>query len=187
MGIMRKFLCWELRTASYIGFYVVVVTAFFAVILRALDLAAFDDDSFEISQGFHSLWKSHQWQAFLASDIVLIALHIIFIFFSVYMAFQVKRQHSILYINLLRRYTYAFMIYVFIEFCFSVFEFSFYGKNSFRLAFVVFIWLYWLIKSVIYIIFMIVLYARFEEMEDKIAEERRFLYVEKHKHSYERT
>lgn len=36
-------------------------TSFFALVMRLIDLLAIGTD-FEISQGFHTDWRSHQWR-----------------------------------------------------------------------------------------------------------------------------
>ncbi|XP_067664121.1 uncharacterized protein [Haliotis asinina] len=183
MPLLRRFLCWDLRTATVIGYITTTVTAIFALLLRSLDLAAIADPNFEISQGFHTPWRSHQSEAFLASDIIVLVFHLAIILFSVYMSVLVSNRHFVMYMNETRYYLYTIITYVFVEFCFSVFEFSYYGLNTFRLSFVVFLWLYWLIKTCIYICFSCVLYSRYEQMADEMAMELRFS-EKKYSHSY---
>merc|ERR1711963_1391931 len=148
----------------------------------SLDIGAFATD-FEISQGFRTQWRSHQWQAFLASDIIVIFCHVVMMIFTLYMLCMVTRQHFVLYMETMRGYTYSFIMYTFIEFCFSVFEYSFYGLNTFRLAFVVFTWLYWLARTIAHIGITVILFSRIEEMENEMAYELRFS-DKKYVHSY---
>ncbi|XP_048240683.1 uncharacterized protein LOC124151381 [Haliotis rufescens] len=183
MTLLRRFLCWDLRTATVIGYITTTVTAIFALLMRALDVSAIANYDFEISQGFHTAWRSHQWQAFLASDVILLVFHVGIIIFSVYMSVMVSNRHFVMYMRETRWYLYFIISYVFIEFCFSLFEFSYYGLNTFRLSFVVFLWLYWLVKTCIYICFSCVLYSRYEQMADEMAMELRFS-EKKYSHSY---
>lgn len=37
------------------------ITSFFALVMRLVDLLAIGTE-FEISQGFHTAWRSHQWR-----------------------------------------------------------------------------------------------------------------------------
>ncbi|KAK3577200.1 hypothetical protein CHS0354_030471 [Potamilus streckersoni] len=173
MAFMHRFLCWNLRTASLVGFGFVFVTSFFAMILRALDLIAIGTD-FEISQGFHTPWRSQFWRAFLSSDIVLIFFHILIFFFSIFMHLQVQQRHFVMYLYWFRKYIFTFILYICIEFIFSCFEYSFYGLNSFRLAFVVFTWLYWLGRTIVNIVFVVVLFARKQEIIEQTDMELRF-------------
>ncbi|XP_076468564.1 uncharacterized protein LOC143299240 [Babylonia areolata] len=183
MALLRRCLCWYLRTASFIGFCYVVITATSALLLRALDLAAFDQDDFEISRGFNTQWRSHQWQAFVASDVIVAVCHISIILFSLYMIYNVTQLHFVLYMKTMQVYNYCFIMYTFIEFCFSVFEFSFYGLNTFRREYLVFIWLWWLMRAAMNGIFVLVLFSRCQEMEEEMAYELRHS-DKKYIHSY---
>ncbi|KAL8576432.1 hypothetical protein ACOMHN_048999 [Nucella lapillus] len=184
MALLRRFLCWYLRTATFIGFIYVVVTASSALLLRVLDLAATDPgNDFGISRGFNIPWRSHQWQAFLASDVIVSLCHIAIILFSFYMIYKVTQLHFVLYMKTMQWYNYCFIMYTFTEFCFSLFEFSFYGLNTFRREFLVFIWLWWLMRTAMNGIVVLVLFSRCQEMEEEMAYELRHS-DKKYIHSY---
>lgn len=170
---MHRFLCWNLRTASIVCFIFVSVTSFFAFVMRLIDLLAIATD-FEISQGFHTQWRSHYWRAFLASDVVCTFDHMGIFFFSIFMILQVMHRHFVMYMWWLKLYIIAFIAYIFIEFAFSVFEYSFYGLNTFRLAFVVWTWLYWLGRTLTNIMFTVILIARRQEINEETDRELRF-------------
>ncbi|KAL4230080.1 hypothetical protein ACF0H5_010465 [Mactra antiquata] len=173
MAFMHRFLCWNLKTASMVCFIFVSITSFFALVMRLVDLLAIGTE-FEISQGFHTPWRSHQWRAFLASDIVLTFDHVVICFFSIFMLMQVTYRHFVMYMYWLRWYIILFIIYIFIEFCFSVFEYSYYGMNTFRLAYVVWTWLYWLGRTLCNILFAVILIARKQEILEETDRELRF-------------
>lgn len=179
---MNRFLCWKLNTACFIGYIYVIITAVFALVLRLVDLIATGSD-FEISQGFHTAWRSHFWQAFLASDVVLTILHVFIVLFSGFMILQVRERHFVMYMGTHKMYIILFSLYIIVEFTFSVFEYTYYGLNSFRLAFVVFTWLFWLFRTIVNIIFTIVLFARRQEMSEQMEMELRFAGVKK-RHGY---
>lgn len=181
--MFRRCFCWTLRTATFANLIAISILVFGALLLRLLDLSAYWDSRFEISQGFHTEWRSHQWIAFLVSDFVLIACHIVMLVFSIIMIYHITQTHFVLYMEKMRIYTYSFIMYTFIEFCFSVFEFSFYGLNTFRLSFVVFIWLYWLARTIANIILTVIFFSRIQEMEDDMAHELRYS-DKKYIHSY---
>ncbi|CAG5126242.1 unnamed protein product [Candidula unifasciata] len=183
MALMRRCCCWELRTATFSNLITITILAGGALLLRLLDFGAILSPDFEINQSFKTPWKSHQWQAFLASDIILIICHVIIIIFSVYMLYLVTHKHFVLYVETLRTYSYIFILYIFAEFCFSIFEFSFYGLNTFRLAFIVFLWLYWLARTVGNIGMAIIFFSRIQEIEDDLALEIRSI-DRKYVHSY---
>ncbi|KAK6168466.1 hypothetical protein SNE40_020991 [Patella caerulea] len=179
----QKILCWNLTSAVFVGLVYVLITVFFAIILRLVDLAAIISDDFEISQGFHTQWRSHQQEAFLASDIIILAGHFATWIFSLIMILSVTKEHFVMYMDRIKQFRNYFAFYTFVEFCFSVLEFSFYGMNTFRLAFVVFIWLYWMFRLAVNVVFILVISSRDEEMKGDMAYELRF--SEKHySHSY---
>lgn len=181
---MRRFLCWNLQTATFAGFIYIIVAAGTALLLRCLDMASASPYiDFTISRGFDMGWRSHQMYAFLVSDVIVSICHIFIILFSLYMLYNVTQLHFVLYMTTMKWYNYAFIMYTIIEFCFSVFEFSFYGLNTFRREFVVFIWLWWLFRTALNIVVMLVLSARTTEMEDEMAMELRFS-DKKYVHSY---
>ncbi|WAQ97912.1 hypothetical protein MAR_022285 [Mya arenaria] len=173
MAFMHRFLCWNLRTAS-------IITSFFALIMRLIDLLAISTE-FEISQGFHTQWRSHQWRAFLASDVVCTFDHILMCFFSVFMLIQVTYRHFVMYMHWLKKYIIFYILYIFVEFCFSTFEFSYYAMNTFRLAYVVWLFLYWLGRTLVNITFVVILMARKQEIIEQTDRELRFAGEKKRK------
>ncbi|XP_059179277.1 uncharacterized protein LOC131958329 [Physella acuta] len=180
---IRRCLCWDLRTATFANLIAIVILAGGALLLRLLDIGAFIDPIFEISQGFKTQWRAHQWELFLSFDIIIIFCHVVIILFTIYMIYMVTQKHFVLYMETMRIFTYIYIMYAFIEFCLSVVEFSFYGLNTFRLAFVVFIWLYWLARMIATICISYVLFSRLDEMENEMAYELRSS-DRKYVHSY---
>ncbi|KAK3099661.1 hypothetical protein FSP39_007656 [Pinctada imbricata] len=148
-------------------------TGTFALTLRLVDLTAIATD-FEISQGFKTLWRSHFWQSFLASDVVLTFNHIVTIIFSLYMILQLTARHFVMYMQTHKIYIIWFCIYIFVELSFSLFEYSFYAMNTFRLSFVVFTWLFWVFRTLCNVVFVAVLIARRQEMKEQMDYELMF-------------
>ncbi|ESO88488.1 hypothetical protein LOTGIDRAFT_234536 [Lottia gigantea] len=179
----QKVLCWTLASATFAGLIYIMITVVFAVVLRTVDLIAIGSPDIEISRGFHTQWRSHQAEAFLASDIIVFIGHMITLIFTFILLIYVSREHFVMYMDTLKYYRRWLMVYTFFEFCFSVFEFSFYGNNTFRLEFLVFIWLYWLFRVAVNILFILVIQSREEEMKDEMAMELRFS-EKKYSHSY---
>ncbi|XP_056013451.1 uncharacterized protein LOC125681518 isoform X1 [Ostrea edulis] len=148
MACLHRFLCWNLRTACFVGYILTVFTATFALTLRLVDLIATATD-FEISMGFKTLWRAHFWQSFLASDIVLTFGHVVVILYSGFMILQVMERHFVMYMRAHKIFIICFIIYILVEFAFSVFEYTFYSMNTFRLSFVVFTWLFWVMRTLL--------------------------------------
>lgn len=173
MALMHRFLCWNLRTACFVGYIFVVFTTTFALTLRLVDLIATGTD-FEISMGFKTLWRAHFWQSFLASDIVLTFGHVVLILYSGFMILQTMERHFVMYMRAHKIYIIYLIIYILVEFAFSVFEYTFYAMNTFRLAFVVFTWLFWVFRTLLNVVFVVVLIARRQEMNEQMEMELRF-------------
>merc|ERR1712137_193279 len=173
MAYMHRFLCWNLRTATIVCFIFISITTFFALIMRLIDILAIATP-FEISQGFHTPWRAHQWRAFLASDVVNTFNHIVTFFASIYMVFQVTNRHFVTYIFTMKLFIIWLCFYIFVEFCFSTFEYSYYGMNTFRLAYVVWTWLYWLGRTIVNMAFVVILIARRQEINEETDRELRF-------------
>lgn len=172
--ICTEFLSWKLRTTCFLFYLLTLFTTAFALSMRVADLWAIADPDFELSRGFHTMWRSHFWQIFLASDIVLIFDHVVVLLFTFYMIFQVRRRHFVMYMLQHKIYLGVFIVYILVEFIFSVFEYSFYGKNTFRLSFVIFTWLFWMMRNVINITFVVVMYARKQKMAEQMDMELRY-------------
>ncbi|BFZ15039.1 hypothetical protein BsWGS_18078 [Bradybaena similaris] len=183
MALPRRCLCWNLRTATFANIIALTVLAAGALLLRILDGSTIIDGYFIINQHFRAPWRSHQWQTFAASDVIVISCHLVIIAFAFFMLYMITQKHFVLYLETLRTFAYFCIMYIFVEFCFSVFEFSFYGLNTFRLAFVVFLWLYWLARTIGNIGIVIILFARIHEIEDDMATEIRSS-DKKYVHSY---
>ncbi|XP_064608861.1 uncharacterized protein LOC135473021 [Liolophura sinensis] len=174
MAIFNRFFCWPLQTASFVGYIFVTFTSFFALVLRLIDVAAIFDPNFEISQGFQSHWRSHGWDGFVVTDILMVITHTIVFLFSIFLLYLTTRRHFIMTISWSQFYLIYFILYVLCELACSLYEFAFYGVNTFRLAFVVFIWLYWLVRTLANTVFAFVLWARYQEMNESMDKELKF-------------
>ncbi|BFZ24521.1 hypothetical protein BsWGS_27560 [Bradybaena similaris] len=190
MAFMRRCFCWDLRTVTFTNFATITILAAASLLLRLMDLGAVLNRCdylkiifVEINQSFRPEWRSHQCPAFFASDGIVIICHTIIMIFSSCMIYLVTQKHFVMYVETLRIFTYIFILYIFVEFCFSVFEFSFYGLNTFRLAYMVFLWLFWLARTVGNIGMTITFFARIQEIEEDLASEIRSM-DKKYVHSY---
>lgn len=173
MALINRFLCWSLQTATFAGYMYASVTIFFALILRLLDLGAIGTN-FEISQGYHTNWRYHSWESFLACDIIMVIVHFVALIWSLFMLFLTTRRHFLITLSWTKAYVMYFSCYMFIEFGCSIFEFSFYRMDTFRRAYVVFIWFYWVTRTFANLTMMVVISSRHTQMIEKVEQELRF-------------
>ncbi|XP_052089580.1 uncharacterized protein LOC127726298 [Mytilus californianus] len=174
MALINRFLCWKLRTACFLYYILIIFTTAFALAMRIADLWAIASPDFQISRGFSTMWRTHFWQAFLASDVVLTFFHVVIVLFSLFMIIQVRHRHFVMYMLQHKIYIGVFITYMLVELAFSVFEYSYYGMNTFRLSFVVFTWLFWMMRNVLNIVFVVVMIARKQEMAEQMDMELRY-------------
>ncbi|XP_029637036.1 uncharacterized protein LOC115212315 [Octopus sinensis] len=170
---INRFFCWSLETATFAGYVYASITIFFALILRLLDLGAIGTD-FEISKGFHTNWRSHSWESFLSCDVIMVICHIVVMFLSLFMIFLTSRRHFLITLNWTKAFVILFGCYTFIEFGISIFEFSYYRMYTFRLAYVVFIWLYWVVRTIANVTMTVVISSRHTQMINQVEQELRF-------------
>jgi len=163
-----QFLCWKLKIATIAVCYFVIVSGSVAALFEILDIASLADDGFEIRGGFKSHWRSHVWEGWLACNIVGMALNFIMIAFSVVMIFAVKRFPTYYEYNLTKGYLAAYIIYILAELGMACYKYSWYGPNTFRLAFLVFSFLYWLVRTMMNITGTLIVHSRIKEIEYEI-------------------
>lgn len=110
----------------------------------------------------------HVWEGWLACNIVMIVLHIIMILTAIVMFFGVKRFPTFYEFTLTKVFLVFMICYTLSELGVACYKFSWYSKNTFRLAFLVFTFLFWLIRTIFQIISCFVLYSRIEELRYEI-------------------
>merc|ERR1711893_313152 len=132
----------------------IIGSATLAALLELLDIAALADDGFDIQGGFKAHWRAHVWEGWLACNIVMV--------------FAVKVFPTYYEFNITKGYLAIMIMYVLVDLGIACYKYSWYGPNTFRLAFLVFSFLYWLVRTIINITATIVVYSRIEEVSYEI-------------------
>lgn len=161
-------LCWSLKAATIVICYYEIIFGSIAALLEILDIASLADPDFEIAGGFDADWRAHVWEGWLACNIVMLLFHLIMIAYSIMMIFAVKKFPTFYEFNLTKGFMALFIIYTLVEFGINCYRYSWYGPNTFRLGYLVFTFMYWIVRICINIFAIIVLYSRVSEMDYEI-------------------
>jgi len=143
-------------------------SASIALLLEILDIADHVAPNFHIAGGFNAEWRRHVWEGWLACNIVMVVMHLILISFSIFMVFVVKRFPTYYEYTLTKTYTVVLVIYIIVELGTSLYKYSWYGPNTFRLAFLVFTFLFWCIRTGFNVTGSIITYSRIKELDYEI-------------------
>lgn len=165
---MDTFLCWSMKTATYAVTYYTIIFGCPAALFEILDIAAVSDSKFEIAGGFKSSWRAHVWEGWLACNIVMLLFHIIMIGYSGLMIYAIKKLPTFYEFNMTKAYMVLFVIFILVELGISLYRFSWYGPNIFRLGYLVFIFMYWILRTIINTFAVCVIYSRICEMDYEI-------------------
>jgi len=166
---LDNFLCWKLKIATLAIAYYICVTALGAAILEILDVAALGSQGeFEINGGFRSGWRAHVWEGWLACNLVTFFIHLVMIGYSVLEIVAIKRFPTYYEFVITKWYLALFICYILIEMGTGLYKYSWYANNTFRLGYLVFTFIYWVVRTIINIISCIVIYSRIAEVSYEI-------------------
>lgn len=177
MGFLEldNFLCWKLKVATLVICIYTCIVAFGAAILELLDIIAFSPSAnFEITGGFESSWRAHAWEGWLACNILMFIIHLFVIANSVLLAVAIKRFPTYYEFLITKWYLVLFVCYILIELGTGLYKYSYYSYNTFRLGYLVFTFLYWVVRTIINVIGVVIIYSRIAEVayEIKFGEKR---------------
>lgn len=161
---LDRFLCWKLKVATYVIAIYLIATCGIAALMEILDVAAWADDSFEISGGFKSYWRSHVWEGWLACNLVMLFCDLFIIGCSIIMIVAILRFPTYYEFQLMKGYYVVLIMYILISLGIAIYKYSWYGPNTYRLPFLVFSFLYWLTHTLMNITCVLVLYSRIAEI-----------------------
>ncbi|CAH1778204.1 unnamed protein product [Owenia fusiformis] len=167
---LEKFFCWNLKTSQFASAIYVIISAFFALLLVILDMAASDiNNGFEIEGGFRSIWRRHVAEGFMTCNVVMLFGHIIMIVLSIVLLMSVTKpfkQYRNYQIH--TGWFWIMCIYVFAEAVVSAYEYSWYGKNTFRRPYLVFLWVFMLTRFILNMCTICISYSRLSEMDEEM-------------------
>jgi hypothetical protein len=172
---LDNFLCWKLKIATMVIAYYICGAALLAAVLEILDVVSLGSQgAFEIGGGFRQEWRAHVWEGWLACNQVMFFTHLLMIGYSVLVIVAIKRFPTYYEFLITKWYLVLFIIYILIEMGTGIYKYSWYAGNTFRLGYLVFTFIYWILRTIINIVGCIVIYSRISEVgyEIKYGEKR---------------
>jgi hypothetical protein len=166
---LDNFLCWKLKIATLAICIYTIFAATLAAILEVLDIAAEGEgDNFDVGGGFKSTWRAHAWEGWLACNVVMFIAHLAIIAYSVLMVFAIKRFPTYYEYSLTVVFLILFICYILIELGTSLYRYSYYANNIFRLGYLIFTFIYWVARTLINMYGVVIVYSRIDEVKYEI-------------------
>jgi len=164
-----NFLCWKLKVATIVVAYYIVIAASLAAILEILDVAALGSNGgFEVNAGFRAGWRAHVWEGWLACNIVMFLIHLLMIGYSVLVIIAIERFPTYYEFLITKWYLVLFVCYILVELGTGLYKYSWYSNNTFRLGYLVFTFMYWVLRTLLNIVSCLIIYSRISEVEYEI-------------------
>jgi hypothetical protein len=140
-----------------------------AAILEILDVAALNEgQDFDIIGGFKSDWRAHAWEGWLACNLVMFFCHLCIIAYSILMIFAIKRFPTYYEYSLTIAYLVLFICYILVELGTALYKYSYYALNIFRLGYLIFTFIYWIARTIVNVVGVIIIYSRIAEVNYEI-------------------
>lgn len=108
------------------------------------------------------------WEGWLATNIVLIFVNFLLIGYSILMIFAVRRFPTYYEYHLTKGYMALIIIYILVELGITCYRYSWYGPNTFRLPYLVFDFMFWLVRAIFSITAAFVVHSRIAEINYEI-------------------
>jgi len=138
------------------------------MILEILDIVSHASPTFEIAGGFESHWRAHVWEGWLACNVVMVCCHLAMIGLSFLLLIAIYRLPTYYELGLTRFYMVMFIFYILVELGTSLYRYSWYGPNTFRRAYLVFTFMYWIVRTIVNVVGVIILHSRIGEIEYEV-------------------
>jgi len=166
---LDNFLCWKLKVATLAICVYTIFAATLAAILEILDVASLNEGvNFDVSGGFKSEWRAHAWEGWLACNLVMFFAHLGIIAYSVLMIFAIKRFPTYYEYSLTLAFFVLFICYILIELGTALYKYSYYANNIFRLGYLIFTFIYWVARTIVNIVGVLIIYSRIAEVQYEI-------------------
>jgi len=164
-----NFMCWKLKVATLVIAYYTIGAAFLAAILEILDVASLGSNgAFEINAGFRAGWRAHVWEGWLACNLVMFFCHLLMIGYSILIAVAIKRFPTYYEFLITKWYLALFILYILVELGTGLYKYSWYAHNTFRLGYLVFTFMYWILRTILNTVGCLIIYSRISEVDYEI-------------------
>jgi hypothetical protein len=165
---LRGCFCFDNRMGTFIGGITVGILALIAWVLVVLDLADWASDNFDIQGGFPSWWRMPFWKGFVACDVVMFFCHLVIVAVSIALIigilfpgkYKLYRLRPIVLAWLVLT-----LLYLLTELGVSLYVFSWFGLIGWRLPFLIFVEMFYIIRFVLNLMFIVVSYSYYREID----------------------
>jgi len=162
-------MCWKLKVATLVVAYYTIGAAFLAAILEILDVISLGSNGgFEINAGFRAGWRAHVWEGWLACNLVMFFCHLLMIGYSILIAVAIKRFPTYYEFLITKWYLALFILYILVELGTGLYKYSWYAHNTFRLGYLVFTFMYWILRTILNTVGCLIIYSRISEVDYEI-------------------
>jgi len=162
------FLCWRMKIATMVLSIYIIISGSIACLTEILDIADQYSDSYNIKGGFRAEWRMHVWEGWVACNSVMVFCHLFMIAYSVLMCYAVKVFPTFYEYSLTRIFYFLLIIYWWVEMGTSLYKYSWYGPNIFRLPYLVFTFFYWILRACLNFTGILIVYSRIKELDYEI-------------------
>jgi hypothetical protein len=159
--------CFDNRMGTFIGAITSLLCALFAWILVVLDLIDWASD-FDIIGGFPSWWRMPFWKGFVACDIVMLFVHLVIVGVSLLLTIAILRPASFKLYSLrpiVKAWFVLMILYVLTELGVSLYTFSWFGLIGWRLPFLIFLEMFYIIRFFLNVMFIVVSFSYYCEID----------------------
>ncbi|PAA91191.1 hypothetical protein BOX15_Mlig002298g1 [Macrostomum lignano] len=169
---LKHCLCFDNRMGTFIGCIIITITAFVELVTVFLDWLTYDENlKFEIHGAFRSFWKRLFWKGFAICDGIMTLAHIIIIVMAVYVLVAILRPRVYKIYDLLpalKGFYILLSIYILVELGISCYVYSWYGLAGWRLPFLVWKNLFYIIRFLCNVGFCLVIYSYACEIDSEL-------------------
>eukprot|EP00108_Taenia_solium_P004705 TsM_000148600 transcript=TsM_000148600 gene=TsM_000148600 len=168
---VRGCCCIDNRMACFIAGITTLITTLIAFLFVVLDIVQFADTNFIIKGGFPGLWRMPFWKGFILCDIAMFIAHIILFSFTFCLVGAISwpskyRIYSLKPIVL--NFFIVIVLHTIVELGVSTYMYSWYGLAAWRLPYLIVNIMFYIIRFVLAIWFMVISYSYILELRQEL-------------------
>jgi len=159
---LKKCCCFDLRMGTFVSTCGCFFVTLFAEILVLLDIAEWGDSNFVIQGGFSAFWRHPYWKGFLITDIVMGGSHLLIVIISLVLAIAIfnPTKYRLYHLSPIVRAFYVLLtMHTITEAGVSLYIYSWYGLAAWRLPYLIFCEMFYLLRFCLAILFIIVAWS----------------------------
>ncbi|PAA92401.1 hypothetical protein BOX15_Mlig019383g2 [Macrostomum lignano] len=171
---LKRCFCFDNRMGTFVGSVIIIIFTFVELITVILDWFTYDESrNFNIMGAFRSFWKRIFWKGFVICDGVMTLAHIVLLAIAIFTVVAILRPAKFKIYTLrpiLKAYYILLTLHILIELGVSCYIYSWYGLAGWRLPFLVWKNMFYLIRFLTNVGFCIVIYSYCREISDELSQ-----------------